>query len=130
MTGPNRHSEDTHLVTTSTAPTTLEELKIVHQALDEKHGEDIRLLDLTQVSDTLQYFVICTANSQPQLNALESNLSDKLKEVGLRPVAVEGPSSRWVLVNLGAIIVHLMSAEARAFYDLEGLWADAEPVTL
>lgn len=113
-----------------TTISTKAELGIVQQALDEKHGEDIRVLDLTRVSDSLEYFVICTANSQPQLHALEANLSDKLKEAGLRPLGVEGPSSRWVLVNLGAIIVHLMSAEAREFYDLEGLWADATPVLL
>ena len=46
----------------------------------------------------------------------------------MRPSSIEGPSPRWVLVNLGAIIVHLMTQEAREFYDLEGLWADADRI--
>ncbi len=74
--------------------------------------------------------MICSAASQPQLQALERSVLDKLREAGVRPLAVEGPSSRWVLINLGAIVVHLMSPEARDFYDLEGLWADARPVDL
>ena len=48
----------------------------------------------------------------------------------MRPLAVEGPSSRWVLVDYGPLVVHLMSPEARAYYDLEGLWADAERLSL
>jgi len=88
----------------------------------------VRVLDLTEVSDSLDYFVIASATSQPQMQALERSVLEKLRDAGVRPVAVEGPSSRWLLVNLGSIVVHIMSPEARDFYDLEGLWADARPV--
>lgn len=80
------------------------------------------------MSESLDYFVIATAHSQPQLQALERSVLDKLRDAGVRPIGVEGPSSRWLLLNFGAIVVHLMSPEARDFYDLEGLWADARPV--
>jgi ribosome-associated protein len=102
------------------------QLKIIKSALEDKKAADIVIMDLTKVSESLDYFVIATANSQPQLNALERGVAEKLLEIGVRPASIEGPSPRWVLVNLGAIIVHLMTQEARDFYDLEGLWADAE----
>ena len=106
------------------------QLQLIYEALDDKKAEDIAMLDLTKVSDSLDYFVIASATSQPQLQALERSVLEKLRDVGIRPANVEGPSPRWVLVNFGAIIVHLMTPETRKFYDLEGLWADAKPVKL
>jgi ribosome-associated protein len=105
------------------------QLSIIKDALEDKKAQNVVALDLTKVSESLDYFVIATANSQPQLGALERNVGEKLLEIGVKPASVEGPSPRWVLINLGAIIVHLMTQEAREFYDLEGLWADAERVT-
>ena len=106
------------------------QLRVIREALLDKKGENVAILDLTKVSDTLDYFVIASANSQPQLQALERSVREKLLEIGVRPASVEGPSPRWVLVNLGAILVHLMTPEARKFYDLEGLWADGRRVEL
>jgi ribosome-associated protein len=106
------------------------QLRVIRDALLDKKGEQVTVLDLTKVSDTLDYFVIASANSQPQLQALERSVREKLLEIGVRPTSVEGPSPRWVLVNLGAILVHLMTPEARKFYDLEGLWADGHRVEL
>jgi ribosome-associated protein len=106
------------------------QLRVIRDALLDKKGEQVTVLDLTKVSDTLDYFVIASGNSQPQLQALERSVREKLLEIGVRPTSVEGPSPRWVLVNLGAILVHLMTPEARKFYDLEGLWADGHRVEL
>jgi ribosome-associated protein len=117
-------------INSSNAASPLEQIRIIIEALEDKKGERIRALDLSQVSDSLEYFVLATAGSQPQLQALERNVSEKLREVGVRPVSIEGPSPRWVLMNYGAIIVHLMTAEARDFYDLEGLWSDARTVVV
>jgi ribosome-associated protein len=105
-----------------------EQLNIIFDALEDKKATDIVMLDLTAVSDSLDYFVICSATSQPQMSALERHVLEKLLEVDVRAVGVEGPSPRWVLINLGAILVHLMTPETRDFYDLEGLWADAKQV--
>ncbi len=101
-----------------------------YRILDQKKAEDIVALDLRGVSDSLDYFLIATATSTPHLEALERAVRDGLEAMGVRPEAVEGPSSRWVLLNYGPLLVHLMSPEARAYYDLEGLWADAERVVL
>ena len=105
-----------------------EQLNIIFDALEDKKATDIVMLDLTAVSDSLDYFVICSATSQPQMSALERHVLEKLLEVDVRAVGVEGPSPRWVLINLGAILVHIMTPETRDFYDLEGLWADAKQV--
>ena len=115
-------------MSTITIPDLKTQLRIVRAALEDKKAEQIVTLDLSKVSDSLDYFVIASANSQPQMQALERNVLEKLREVGVRPVSVEGPSPRWVLVNLGPIIVHLMTPDTRKFYDLEGLWADADRI--
>jgi ribosome-associated protein len=108
----------------------LEQIKIIHAALEDKKALDVVAMDLTNVSTTLDYFVIATATSQPQLQALERNVLEKMREAGTRAASVEGPSPRWILLNFGAIIVHLMTPETREFYDLEGLWADAARIAL
>ncbi|UCH28067.1 MAG: ribosome silencing factor [Trueperaceae bacterium] len=95
-------------------------------ALDDKRAKDIVVLDLHAVSDTLDYFVVATGESNLQLKALEESVRERLKTSGVLPQGVEGKSNRWILLDYGQVIVHLMSPEARSFYDLEGLWADAD----
>lgn len=109
-------------------PTETEQLRAIVDAARERRAEDVTVLDLTGVSSTLDYFVICTATAGLQLNAVQQNIRDKAREVGLPVPSVEGPSERWLLLSFGAIIVHIMTKEARAYYDLEGLWNDARPV--
>jgi len=99
-------------------------------ALEDKKAENVVALDLRQVSDSLDYFVIATGTSQPHLQALQDYVQEKLRDEGIRPDAVEGPSSRWWLLSYGPVLVHIMSPEAREYYDLEGFWADAERLTL
>ena len=61
---------------------------------------------------------------------MQDNVKDELKSASVLPRAIEGPSDRWILMDYGDTIVHLMSSEAREFYDLEGLWADAEVLSI
>ncbi|AWR87388.1 ribosome silencing factor [Meiothermus taiwanensis] len=104
-------------------------IHLVKEALEDKKAENVVVLDLTGVSDTLDYFVIATGTSQPHLQALERAVREKLLEDhGIRANNVEGPSPRWVLLDYGPVLVHLMSAEAREYYDLEGFWADAKRI--
>ncbi len=104
------------------------EVQLVIDALDDKRAKDIAVLDLSGVSDSLDWFVIATGESTLQLQALEDAVHERLRREGLRPRGVEGPPQRWLLMDYGALVVHLMSPEARTFYDLEGLWADASRV--
>ncbi|ADV68752.1 ribosome silencing factor [Deinococcus maricopensis] len=109
-------------------PTTqeLQQLRVIVDAARERRAEDVVVLDLTQVSSTLDYFVICTATAGLQLNAVQQNIRDQAVEAGLPHPTVEGPSERWLLLAFGGnIIVHVMTREAREYYDLEGLWNDA-----
>ncbi|MDQ3398664.1 MAG: ribosome silencing factor [Deinococcota bacterium] len=98
---------------------------MIVDALDDKRGQDIVVMDLTSVSDALDYFVVATGASSLQLKAMEEGVREKLKDV-LPLRSVEGPSTRWVLIDFYHIVIHVMSPEARDFYDLEGLWADAK----
>lgn len=105
-----------------------EGVQTIVDALDDKRAVDISILDLRDVSDTLDCFIVATGESSLQLKALEESVLTRAKSEGRLPRGVEGPSDRWVLIDYGPIVVHLMSPEARDFYDLEGLWADARRV--
>lgn len=107
-----------------------EEVQLIVDALDDKRAKDVVVLDLTGVSESLDWFIVATGESSLQLQALEDGVRERLKDGGHQPKAIEGPSARWVLMDYGFVVAHLMSPEARDFYDLEGLWADAERVTV
>jgi ribosome-associated protein len=106
------------------------ELTTIVRALDDKRAKNIVVLDLTTASETLSYFIVATGESLLQLRAMEDEVRHTLKDEGILPRGVEGPSERWVLMDYGDTVVHLMSPDAREFYDLEGLWADAAPLEL
>ena len=103
-----------------------EEVQLIVDALDDRRAKEIVVLDLKEISDSLDYFIVATGESVPQLEALEDSVRMKLKDAGIMPKGVEGPSNRWILLDYGHVITHIMSPEARSFYDLEGLWADAQ----
>ena len=104
------------------------QLQALVEAARERRAENVRGLDLTDVSTSLDYFIICTATAGLQLNAVQQNIRDRAEEIGLPAPSVEGPSERWLLLSFGAITVHIMTKEAREYYDLEGLWSDAEEI--
>ena len=116
---------------TSPVPSVPDEIQLIVDALDDKRAKDIAVLRLEEVSETLDWFVVATGESSLQLQALEDGVRERLKAARVALRSVEGPSSRWILMDYGPFVVHLMSPEARDFYDLEGLWADAPrvPVT-
>ncbi|MCL2080493.1 MAG: ribosome silencing factor [Oscillospiraceae bacterium] len=97
--------------------------------LDAKKGLDIKLLQVTEVTVLADYFVIATATSGTHLRALTDELGLKLKERGITPHHIEGhKASGWVLLDYGAVIIHVFTHEAREFYALERLWSDAVAV--
>ena len=93
-------------------------------------AEDILLLDIRNAASFADYFVIGSAGSDRQINAILDEIEKRLeKGDGLRPRGREGaPSSGWVLLDYGDVILHLFAPEQRAYYDLEGLWTTAVPV--
>lgn len=82
------------------------------------------MLDLRKISGISDFVVIAGGSSERQISAISRGLIDSIKE---RPIGVEGISgSRWVVVDYGDIIVHVIHDELRAYYNLEGLWSDAK----
>jgi|SRR5690625_2715267 len=104
------------------------EVQLAVNFLDDKRAEDITVLNLMEVSESLDWFVIATGTSTPHLRSLDEDLRYRMKEAGFEAVSLEGPSERWVLLDFASVTVHIMSHDAREFYDLEGLWADATEV--
>ena len=100
------------------------------ELLADRQAEEIVLLDVRQIASFADYFVIASAMNPRQARALVETLSKELRGEGIRP-RQEGPvDSGWVLLDYGAIIVHIFSPEMRAFYGLEELWEAATPVVL
>jgi ribosome-associated protein len=100
-------------------------LDIAQAGLDKK-AEDVLVLDVRGLTSYADYFVLMTADSDRQAGAIADAVDEKLKAQGASKVGVEGyESGRWILVDYGDVVAHVFSREARGFYDLEGLWADA-----
>ena len=111
---------------------TLEPLEVAQLIVDvasDKLAEDIVLLDLRGLAPFADYFVIMSAESSRQIEALEEDLTNSLKESGIPRHRREGaPASGWVLVDFSDVIVHIFSPEEREFYGLERLWRRAPQV--
>ncbi len=100
-------------------------MDIAQAGLDKK-AEEVLVLDVRGLTSYADYFVLMTADSDRQAGAIADALDEKLKEQGATKVGVEGyESGRWILVDYGDVVAHVFNREARGFYDLEGLWADA-----
>jgi ribosome-associated protein len=96
------------------------------EVLSDRQAEDIAMLDIHQVSSFTDYFIIATAQNARHMNALMDAFDKDLAREGIKSLRTEGkPDSGWVLVDLGAVIVHLFTAEDRELYNLEGLWTRA-----
>lgn len=97
--------------------------------LEERKGMDILLLDVREITILADYFILCSATSERHLQVLTGDLSRQLKADIGRPLGIEGePMSGWMLVDYGDIVVHIFLPETREFYDLEGLWKEAQTV--
>lgn len=98
------------------------------EALDDLKAKEIEALDVRELTDVMDYLVICTGTSNRHVKSLADNVEVTIKEQGLMPIGVEGrDSSDWVLVDFGDVVVHVMTAETRQFYDLERLWSGELP---
>jgi ribosome silencing factor RsfS/YbeB/iojap len=97
---------------------------------DNRKAEDIVVLDVGDVSSIADYFVIASGTSEPHLRAISDEITDKLREQhGIKPRAVDGTlQAGWLVLDYFDVIVHVMRADVRRHYDLEGLWGDAPRV--
>ena len=103
----------------------------VTKALDDKKGIDIKLLKIDKVSSLADYFLICTGTSNTHVRTLCDYAEYTLEQLGEPMLGREGHrGNSWELLDFGSIVVHVFTEEAREFYALERLWADAEVVDL
>lgn len=100
-------------------------LGLLKDALEDRKAKDIQELDVSERSGFADYFVIATGTSGRHVSAIAQHLQETAKHAGFQPSGVEGADGGdWVLLDLGAVVVHVMRAETRAFYNLEELWSD------
>ena len=102
-------------------------LVLAQNALEDGKAVDVRVLPVAHMTTITDYMVVASGRSVRQVKALTERLRESVKNSGLEILGVEGEqAAEWVLVDLGDVIVHLMQAETRDFYQLEKLW-DGEP---
>lgn len=103
----------------------------VTKALDSKKGMNIKLLKIDKVSTLADYFLICTGTSNTHVRTLCDYAEHTLEELGEPMIGREGHGGNaWELLDFGAVVVHIFTEEARKFYDLEHLWADAQQIDI
>lgn len=106
-------------------------LQTVVSAIDSKHGDRITALDMQKVSLLADYFVIASASSSRQVQAIVREVKEEVQKAGGQVLNIEGyDRAEWVSLDLGDIIVHVFDEESRDFYHLDRLWFDAENVDL
>lgn len=105
--------------------------KIAVNALEDRKAEDIRVIDISEISPIADYFIIANGTNQNQLQAMRDAADEALYKVGVKAQQVEGnQSSTWILMDYGDIIIHIFSKEDRLFYDLERIWSDGKAVDI
>lgn len=106
-------------------------LETAVKAADSKRAEEIVALDVRELSLLADYFMICQANSERQINAIVEEVIEQEEKAQVEIKRIEGKDGgKWVLIDLGEVIVHVFQASERAFYNLEKLWSDAPMVNL
>ncbi|MBU9713379.1 ribosome silencing factor [Evansella tamaricis] len=106
-------------------------LDLAVRAADDKKAADITILNMDGISLIADYFVICHGNSEKQVEAIAREIKDRAQEEGLNLKRLEGiDESRWVLIDLNHVIVHVFHKEERLYYNLEKLWGDAPTMTV
>lgn len=103
--------------------------RIAYHALDDKKGEEIKIIDIAGVSVLADYFIIANGSNESQVRALVDNVEEELHKAGYSVKQREGyGTGKWVLLDFGDIIVHVFDKENRLFYDLERIWRDGKAV--
>lgn len=101
--------------------------KLCYQALDDKKGINIKVIDISKISVMADYFIIASGSNIKQVQAISDNVIDKLSEKKIHPKQVEGYAvANWVLIDCEDVVVHVFDKDSRDFYDLERIWQDGK----
>ncbi len=106
-----------------------EMVRLAVQALQDKKGEDVKIIDIHEVSVLADYFIIASGTNPNQVQAMADNVEETLGRAGYVSRQVEGyDSANWILMDYKDIIVHIFCREDRLFYDLERIWRDGKTI--
>lgn len=103
--------------------------KLAISALEDKKAEDIRVIDISEVSVVADYFIIANGSNRSQIQALADNVQETLGRAGYDMRQVEGyNTANWILMDFGDVIIHVFDKENRLFYNLERIWRDGKTI--
>jgi len=112
-------------------PSSKERAFLCARALMDRKAIDLVILEVKDLSSFTDYFLICSGNSDRQVQAIARHAEEKLGEEGLHPLGIEGKrDGRWVLLDYGDVVIHVFYHPVREFYDLERLWSEAPRLEL
>lgn len=104
-------------------------VRLIYHVLEDKKALDITIIDISALSIVADYFILASAASTRQTNALVDNIEEALDKIGIQPRQIEGRSfGKWILMDYNDIIVHIFDTEDRLFYDLERIWRDGRVI--
>lgn len=97
-------------------------------ALEDKKAEDVRIIDISEISTIADYFIIADGSNKSQIQAMADNVSEVLGRAGVTLRQIEGyQNANWILLDFQDVIIHIFDRENRLFYDLERIWRDGVP---
>ena len=106
-------------------------LNVIYNAIEDRKGEDIRVLDISGVTVMADYFVIASGNNKNQVQAIADSVNEAMIANKIELKATEGYNTAgWILMDYGDVIVHIFSKEERLFYDLERIWRDGKEIEI
>lgn len=104
----------------------IELARLVARAADDKKADEVVVLEMTDLLEVTDYFVICSASNRILMDTIVDEAEKRAKDAGARPIGREGRANGgWLLIDFGAVVLHVFSTEAREFYRLDKLWASA-----
>jgi len=106
-------------------------VKKIYKIIEDKKGDDIKVIDISKISSIADYFIIASANNINQVQAISDEIDFILGKEGILPKAIEGnKNATWMLLDYNDIVVHIFLKEDRVFYDLERIWRDGTEVEI
>lgn len=105
-------------------------IEISVNALNEKKAKNINAIHVGELTVIAEYFIMATATSQHHIKALAEEVEEKLEEAGFTADHIEGKATGWLLLEYSGVVIHIFSAEAREYYNLDRMWADGEKLDL
>ena len=99
-------------------------LNIIVTALDNKKAQDLKVLEIGDITIVTDYFVLATGTSSTHVRSLADEVDHQMSKQGIEPHHIEGKTTGWVLLDYGSVVVHVFTQQAREFYNLDRLWND------